>query len=211
MGGKIVYKKDALLGDNAYYSDAMRDIDAKDKKQILNRKKERDQLFHALKKYRDGGVTESEMKSALADLKYHHDNDFTPKEVNALADELGLGTITKAHLPHKSLPHMSRMARAQHHAEFASRQRHSARASHTSQNDDIAQFVASDMMKKLLREKRKDVYVNGDVAFDQEEEEMFFRDPQTGRRFNLRTSRLKRPDLHMRTQTSLRGRGLTNR
>ncbi len=99
MTKKIVYKKNDLLGENPYRSDAIRDILEKDKKyHVLNNPKEKKELFILLKKYRENGVTEEELKKVLATLKYGEGDAFTSEEVNQLAQELDLAPIEKRHL-----------------------------------------------------------------------------------------------------------------
>ena len=209
MAKKIIYKKNELLGSSAYRSSAMRDIKEKDEKRVLNQGQERKQLFGKLKKYRDGGVTEGELKSVLANLKYDSDNYFTKKEVNDLAQELGLGSIGKKHLPKKSLSHTSQLDRAQHDVNFSKRKGViREKCVRKLPNDDIRHYTASKFVKELLRKKTQKNMVSGDMIFDREEEDALFRDVQTGRRFSAHTSQLRRPKMYIKSQSSFRGRGL---
>lgn len=208
MDKKIVYKKNDLLGDRFFHSDAMRDIEQKDeKKQILNQYQEKKQLFNELKKYRDDGITEKELKGVLASLKYGTNDHFTQQEINALANELGVGHIEKKHLPSTSLSHTSQIDRAHHAANYGS---HSDRMGGGRQLpvDDLVRNDMLHFLKKTLKERKQSHVVSGDMIFDKDEENVSYIDTQTGKRFFAHSSQLRRPQLNLRNQSSLRGRGL---
>lgn len=119
MREKIIYKKDALLGNNPRHSSAMRDIAARDQEShVVNQYQEKKQLFDELKKYRDGGVTDTELKSVLANLKYNNKDYFSREEVNKLSEGFGVGKIERKHLPPRSFSHTSHIDRAHHDANF---------------------------------------------------------------------------------------------
>jgi len=213
MSRKIVYKKGDLLGKSTYRSAAMQDIMGKDqKKHVLNQKKEKKQLFRELKKHRQGGVTKEELKGVLAGLKYGSDDYFDVNEVNALAKELGLGTIKKKHLMSKSPSHNSKIDRANHDANYShknpSGKIRNTRRERDMPNDDIVHYELQRGMKKAFGSRYKKMVVDGNMMFEQEHEEMEFIDKGTGKKYFSKSSQLKRPDFHVRSQASLRGRGL---
>ncbi|XLQ19834.1 MAG: hypothetical protein ACKUBY_04570 [Candidatus Moraniibacteriota bacterium] len=210
MSNKIVYKKKSLLGSKAHKSSAMKDILEKDsEKHVVNKSIEKKQLFNELKKYRNGGVTEREMKSALAALKYGNDNNFSKREIDILAKELGLKSVQKKHFPSKIVSHTSKLDKAHHSANF-SRTRNGARTSGDNRNmhsDDVVNFELLRAVRGVVGVSKK-VVSTGNMAFDKSEEEYELFDEKLGRRYNIRTSKLTRPDLHMKGQASFRGRGL---
>jgi hypothetical protein len=209
MSKKIIYKKNDLLGDSVYHSKAMRDISQKDQeKEVINQYQEKKELFNALKEHRNGGVTEKELKSVLADLKYSKDDHFTEKEVNDLAQELGLGRIERKHMLSQKLPHPSRLDRARHVANFSNKSRNIKNTERMFSRDDLVQHSASNFLKEVLRERRRKNIVSGDLMFDKEEEDVLFRDMRTGKRISGRATQLTRPHINIKNQASFRGRGL---
>ena len=178
----------------------------------MNQKREKKQLFTELKKYSDGGVTKKELKSVLAGLKYGSDDYFSVSEVNELAKELNLGKISKKHLAVKSLSHISKIDCANHNVNYSSKNSinkvNDARVRRNMLNDDVIHFEVQKGIEKVFGKKYKNIIVDGDMMFEDEREEIEFFDSRTGKRFFGRSSQLKRPRLHLKNQSSLRGRGL---
>lgn len=213
MSRKIVYKKGDLLGNNVYDSVAMQDISQKDqKKHVLNQQKEKKQLFSELKKYRQGGVTKKELKGVLAGLKYGAGDYFSMSEINALAKELDLGKISKKHLMSKSLPHSSKIDRANHDVNYSrmnsSSKARSGKYGRNMPSDDVVNYEMRRGIEKAFDAKHKKMIVDGDMVFEDNQEELEFFDTRTGKKSFERSSQLKRPDFHVKSQASLRGRGL---
>lgn len=208
MVKKILYKKNEFLGDKAHRSSAMRDIEQKDeKRRVLNQSQEKKQLFNELKKYRDGGVTEKELKGVLASLKYGTDDHFTKKEIITLANELGVGRIEKKHLLSESLSHASHIDRAQHAANYAQKNT-SGNGRRELPGDNVVHNDMVRFLKKSLKNRKRESFVSGDLMFDRDEESVEFADSSTGKRFFAKTSQLRRPNMDLRNQSSLRGRGI---
>jgi len=199
------------MGDNIHNSSAMQDIAQKDQEEnVLNQKKERMQLFKELKKYRRGGVTKKELKSILAGFKYGFDDSFDVGEINTLAKELGLGIISKKHLMTKSPLHNSRVDRANHDVNYSHKHlsNKNIKEKRSMPNDDIVHYEVQDNIKKIFGDKYKKMFVDGNMVFENEQEETEFFDVKTGKKFIGRSTQLKRPNFHVKSQTSLRGRGL---
>ncbi len=212
MSRQIIYKEDELLGNSAYNSEAMQDLAKKDHgKHVLNQKNERRQLFKELKKYRKGGVTRKELKGILAGLKYGSGDYFDAGEINMLAKELNLGTISKKHLMTKSPTHSSKIERANHDANYSrnnpSGKIKNERSKRNMPNDDIVNYEVQKGIQKVFGNKYKKMIVDGDMIFEDEQVERGFFDKRTGRKFFGKSSQLKRPNFHMKSQASLRGRG----
>jgi len=213
MSKKILYKKSELLGNDSYGSSAMRDILSKDEqKHVLNQTREKKQLFRELKKYRDGGVTKKELKGVLAGLKYGSSDYFDVSEINTLAKELNLGNIAKKHLMSKSLLHNSKIDTANHDVNYSRKnsinKTRGTRGNRNMPNDDVVHYEVNKSVKKIFGDKYKEMVVDGGMMFEREQEEVEFVDRGTGKKFYSRASRLKRPEFHVKSQTSFRGRGL---
>ncbi len=212
MSKKIIYKKNELLGDSTYHSGAMKDILRKDQKRnVINQTQEKKQLFKELKNYRDGGVTQKELKGVLAGLKYDSSSHFSTKEINLLSKELGLGYITKRHLLSKSLTHSSNLDKAHHVANFSTKSsmnpRRDLQRSRSVVSDDVIHYESRKFINKALGKKRRKVIKDGKMAFEVEEEDVEFFDKITGKNFVGISTRKTRPNMNMRNQSSLRGKG----
>lgn len=91
MGRKIFFKKSDFLGSRFSRSRAGKKIHKKDTAGIIDKPREEKAVFKKLKKYSaDGIVTKKEARKAFAELKYESGDGLKPREVRALAKELGL-------------------------------------------------------------------------------------------------------------------------
>ncbi|MEN8252006.1 MAG: hypothetical protein ABFQ53_00280 [Patescibacteria group bacterium] len=188
MRKKVVYKKSELLGDEPDRSKAMKDISSKDKEyKVLNQRKERKQLFKELKKYRKDGVTETELRGVLADLKYSSDNHFSKKEVDELAEELNIGEVRKKH-------RLSSSAR-----------RYSSQGRRT-KNETLGDSIRR--AQDFSRRQRKGIITKGSSVYEREEEDLEYFDRRKGKRYKIKTTKLMRPHSNVKSQSSLRGKGI---
>lgn len=212
MPKKIIdNKKSDLLSKEAQKDDAAHDVEEKNDADALDRKGEREQLFQELKKQRDSGMTEEDLRSVLASLKYNTKDHFTEEEIDALAQELGVGEIEKKINPSpKTLPHASRMDRAHHVANYA--QKHSRGSGGVQRrsmpNDDITHLEANGFSEGGSITKSKESVVSGDMVYEKEEKTLSLVDVNSGKHFLGKATQLKRPDMKLKSKTSLRGRGL---
>ena len=209
---RVIFDKRDMKGDDMYHDAALAKIMAQDVGGVINDHAEKKQLFNALRAHREHGVTIGDLKGILASLKYGSGSRFTRQEVNMLAQELDLGKIEKKHLPHNVFAHPSHLDRARHAAYFT-RKRYpvdfvrEAGRSRAVPGDDVMNYEVKAFLRDKMRAfDRRDI-VCGDMVFTKEEEESSFAD-HAGQKFSMHASRLKRPDMPVKSQESLRGRGV---
>lgn len=95
---KILFRRRDLFGSNPDKSRAIRKLMEDDNiADVLDKPTERRQFRDALRKYtkNDRYVTEEEVRSALADLKFNSSDKITRKEVRKLRKSLDVGGVIK--------------------------------------------------------------------------------------------------------------------
>jgi hypothetical protein len=95
---KILFRRRDLFGSNPDKSRAIRKLmENDDVADVLDKPAKRRQFRDALRKYtkNDRYVTEEEVRSALADLKFNTSDKITRKEVRALRKSLDVGGVIK--------------------------------------------------------------------------------------------------------------------
>jgi len=95
---KILFRRRDLFGSNPDKSRAIRKLmENDDIADVLDKSAERRQFRDALRKYtkNDRYVTEEEVRSALADLKFNTSDKLTRKEVRKLRKSLDVGGVIK--------------------------------------------------------------------------------------------------------------------
>lgn len=95
---KILFRRRDLFGSNPDKSRAIRKLMEDDNiADVLDKPTERRQFRDALRKYtkNDRYVTEEEVRSALADLKFNTSDKISRKEVRKLRKSLDVGGVIK--------------------------------------------------------------------------------------------------------------------
>lgn len=208
---RVIFDEKHIKGDSMYHNDALSHIIAQDSDGVINSYAEKKQLFDALRMHRDHGVTVKELKGILASFKYGTGSQFSRREVNVLAQELGVGKIEKKHLPSRNFSHDSHLDRARHVVYYTNNDRRdhvrSAVQSRVVPSDDVVHYEINTFLKDKLHTLRKRDVISGEMMFMKEDEESLSVDP-TGKRIFMQSSRVTRPDMPVKSQASFRARGI---